>query len=140
MGQGAEGADEQRDDHGGGHAFAADIADDGEDAVRGCLSDLVEVPSNFARRVIGAFNAKAWNLMDFDGNKNLLHCASSFQFRGGASPFACNGNGTRNKEEEQSPLVENIGEIAPTGVVAAERDDGKRMKRGREAKEICQFG
>src|SRR5262249_7838276 len=69
----ADDADEERDSHGGGHAFAADVADNHEYAVVPGGDDLEEVSANVACGKVGAVEFEPGDLGDLAGDKVLLH-------------------------------------------------------------------
>src|SRR5450631_875205 len=78
--QSAEGADQEGDGHGGGHAFAAYIADDDQDAAVPGWNDLKEVTANLTGGFEQTLDSEAGDGRDLFGDEDLLDRACSFEF------------------------------------------------------------
>ena len=79
FGQGAEGADDEGDGHGGGKSLAADVADDDEGGAAGKGDDLEEVAADFRGRAVAVGDGEAGDDGRGVGHEDLLDFAGRFQ-------------------------------------------------------------
>jgi hypothetical protein len=118
VGERADGANQQRHGHGGGHALPADVADDDQSAVVWCGDDLEEVAADLAGGLVDALEGEAGDGRDFFGDEDLLDCAGGFEFRFEALFVASRASKAQHQDGENGNLAQKVGEV---------RDgDGKR--------------
>jgi hypothetical protein len=113
MGDRAEGADEQRDGHGGGHTFAADIADGDECAAFRGRDDLVEVAADLARGLVDRVDLEPRDRRVLYGDKHLLDHSRGFDFVGETQFVAACAGKTKHDDSEHGDLGQKVREPAP---------------------------
>src|SRR5436305_7956430 len=79
-GCGADGSDQDRNNHGSGQALAAYVADDDEHASAAVGDLLEEVAAELVGGLVDALHVKPGALVEMIGQEHLLHLPCGFKF------------------------------------------------------------
>ena len=98
-GLGTDCANQNRDQHGGRQALAADVADHEQDAAPAIADLLEEVSSHLIGGLVDALDCEAGALVLFAGKKNLLDLAGGLEFAGQPDLAATGAGKAKNQED-----------------------------------------
>ena len=117
IGGGADGTDQQGDEHSSLEAFAGYIARDDEEAAIGFVgNDLEEVAADFLRGVVNGFDFEAGNGLDVVRENDLLDFAGCGYFALENSLLAAHAGGAQHHDDGQREVEAEGAEIAqPNG-------------------------
>ena len=123
----AEDAEDHGDAHGGGEAFAGDVADDGEEGAVFVGREEEEVAADLAGGVEGGFNVEAGSRTGGAGEEELLDVLGGCYLGGEGGAAACDANGAEDEEAEQGEEEEEMGDLVPAEV--EDHAGGRRQER-----------
>ena len=109
--QGAHRADQQGDGHGGGQAFAADVATMTSSTPPRAWEELEKIAAHLAGRLVERSQNEAGGSGSIVGDENLLHGARGFQFSGHAVALAGDADRALHQEDQNENVKKEVADL-----------------------------